>query len=62
MMKFISADNWDFSRAVVEACVMRCSVAVVVGMCAGLDGEADEWAPWQIHNLGFGAAVRETNS
>lgn len=41
-MKFISADNWGFSRAVVEASVMRCSVSVVVGMCAGLACEADE--------------------
>lgn len=62
MMKCISADNWDFSRVLVEVRVMRCSVSVVVGMCAGVDGEADEWPPWQIHNLGFGAAVQETNS
>ena len=46
----------------VEVRVMRCSVSVVVRMCAGVDGEADEWPPWQIHNLGFGAAVQETNS
>lgn len=42
MMKFISADNRDFSRAVVEVSVMRCSVSVVVGMCAGVDCETDE--------------------
>ena len=41
-MKFISADNWDFSRAVVRAGLMRCSVPGVVGMCAGPDGAADE--------------------
>lgn len=42
MMKFIFADNWDFSRVVVEVRVMRCSVSVVVGMCAGVDCETDE--------------------
>lgn len=62
MMKFISADNWDFSRAVVRAGLMRCSVPGAAGMCAGPDGAADEWLLWQIHNLGFGAAARETNS
>ena len=42
MIKFISADNWDFSRAVVRAGLMRCSVPGAAGMCAGPDGAADE--------------------
>lgn len=40
-MKLISADNWDFSRVVVGVGLMRRCVSGV-GMCAGLDGEADE--------------------
>ena len=62
MMKFISADNWGFSRAEVEGSGMRGPVSVVVGMCAGVHRDADEWPLWQIHNLGLGAAAEETNS
>jgi hypothetical protein len=41
-MKFISADNRDFSRAIVGVSVVGCSVSVVVGMCSGVDCETDE--------------------
>lgn len=42
MMKFISADNGDFSRVLAAVARLGCPFCVVVGMCAGVDGGADE--------------------